>query len=114
MNDDFEKKLLAMTAAVRRDDPTPGWKTDILAQARREAGRTGLTPPRLLMAAWAVAWAAIVLLTIATPRNGMGIRTPDLAKTEAAQPEGKLSSPDGLTAGSSMLLAFDRQGSPLQ
>jgi hypothetical protein len=114
MNDDFEKKLLAMTAAVRRDDPTLAWKADILARARQEAGGTRLLPPRVLMAAWAVAWAAIVLLTIATPRNGMGVRTPELAKSEATQPEGKVSSPEGLTAGSSMLIAFDRQGSPLQ
>lgn len=69
---DFEKKLRALAGALRRPDPTPAWKADILARARREADAiptARLLPPRLLTFTWAAAWVAIALLSIATPRN---------------------------------------------
>ena len=66
MNDDnFEKKLLALTGAAGRPDPTPAWKADILARALREAEAAPLTrlaPPRWLLLSWAAAWIAILTL----------------------------------------------------
>ena len=71
MNDDFEKKLRALTRATGLPDPTRAWKADILSTARREAAaaRRSLTPPPLLIGAWAVAWAAIIILSLSTPRD---------------------------------------------
>ena len=76
MNDDeFEKKLHALTGALHRPDPTPAWKADILARARREADAIPikrLLPPRWLMLGWAAAWAAIVGLHFTTPGDVQG------------------------------------------
>jgi hypothetical protein len=70
--DDFEQKLIALTRVLRdtaQPDPTPAWKHDILARAHREAAAARPPgPPRLLVAGWALAWAAIILLTLSTPR----------------------------------------------
>ena len=53
MKDDFEKKLMALAGALHRPDPTPAWKADILARARREAGAIPIKlPPRALALAW--------------------------------------------------------------
>jgi len=71
-DDDFEKKLHALTGALHRPDPTPAWKAGILARARREAGAIPLNrtmPPRWLMLSWAAAWAAILALNFAAPRD---------------------------------------------
>jgi hypothetical protein len=73
MNDDeFEKKLHALTGGLHRPDPTPAWKTDILARARREADApagTRTRPPRWLVLSWAAAWTAILVMNVATPRD---------------------------------------------
>ena len=69
-DDDFEKKLLAITEALHRPDPTPGWKVDILARARREADSIPLKrslPPRWLMLSWATAWMAIFVFQFTQP-----------------------------------------------
>jgi hypothetical protein len=53
-------------------DPTPAWKADILARARREAMGIPLKktlPPRWLMHAWAAAWVAILLMHFASPSD---------------------------------------------
>ena len=69
MNDEeFEKKLHALTGALERPDPTSAWKADILARARREAATSSsrrILPPRWLMASWvAIAW-----MSFTTPRS---------------------------------------------
>jgi len=75
MNDDnFEKKLLALTGAAGRPDPTPAWKAEILARALREteaAPVIRLAPPRWLLLSWAAAWTAILVLSFTTPRDTM-------------------------------------------
>lgn len=105
MNDDaFEKKLRELTGALQRPDPTPVWKADILARARREAdaiGKKSTRPPRWFMAALGVAWAAILVMNVATPRETQPRTTQDIA---AAKPT---SAPDALPQGESWtLLAF--------
>jgi hypothetical protein len=73
MNDDeFEAKLHALTSGLHRPDPTPAWKADILARARREAEAIPFPrtlPPRWLMLGWAAAWTAIVVLNLTAPSN---------------------------------------------
>lgn len=73
MNDDeFEKKLHALTGGLQRPDPTPAWKADILARARREADAIPfprMLPPRWLMLGWAAAWAAILVMNLTAPSN---------------------------------------------
>lgn len=72
MNDDFEKELHALTRALHRPDPTPAWKADILARARREADvlpMKRMLPPRWLMTSWAAAWIAIVALDFTAPED---------------------------------------------
>ena len=68
-HDDFENKLQSLTREVRRPDPTAQWKDEILAGALREAAtaKARVLPPRWLMGAWAVAWAAVIVLTFAAP-----------------------------------------------
>ena len=71
-DDDFEKKLHALTGSLHRPDPTPAWKADILARARREADAVPMKrmlPPRWLMLTWAAAWAAILTLNFTAPRE---------------------------------------------
>lgn len=73
MNDeDFEKKLHALTNALERPDPTPAWKSNILARARRETATSSsrrLLPPRWLMASWGAAWLAIAWMSFTTPQS---------------------------------------------
>ena len=73
MNDDeFEKKLHALTGGLQRPDPTPVWKADILARARREADEIPFQrtlPPRWLVLGWAAAWAAILVMNLTAPSN---------------------------------------------
>jgi hypothetical protein len=73
MNDDeFEKNLHALTGALHRPDPTPAWKSDILARARREAEAIPFKrtlPPRWLMFGWAAAWVAILVMDFTAPSN---------------------------------------------
>jgi hypothetical protein len=110
MNDDFEKKLIALTGALRRSDPTAAWRGDILARARREAEAIPfkrMLPPRALVIGWAAAWAAIMLLSVATPRNVDQRPASDFAASGANQKQEAAST--DLTASTATLIAFDRQ-----
>ena len=73
MNDDaFENKLRALTGGLHRPDPTPAWKAEILARARREADAVAgarTLPPRWLVLSWAAAWAAILVMNFTAPRE---------------------------------------------
>lgn len=86
-DDDFEKKLQALTRALRRPDPTAAWKADILSQARREAGASPhvrTLPPRWLMLSWAAAWIAIVALEFTSPQfsdSDATLNQPPMAQT---------------------------------
>jgi hypothetical protein len=101
-NDEFEQKLQALTAALHRPDPTPGWKAEILARARREANVIPLRrtlPPRWLMLSWAAAWVAILGLELSAPHD------PALpAGREMAAAPAQTSDPSSPT-----LLAFHQQ-----
>ena len=104
-DDDFENKLRAITGSLHRPDPTPAWKADILARARREADAIPvkrMLPPRWLMMAWAAAWVAILAMNFFTQRDG----TSDIALTSSPAP--KHTSPDLTTpqAGLPALIAF--------
>ncbi len=71
-DDDFEKKLHTLTGALHRPDPTPSWKADILARARREADTLPFKrtlPPRWLMLGWAAAWAAVLVMNFTAPQD---------------------------------------------
>lgn len=114
MNDDaFEKKLESLAGDLPRPDPTPQWKADILARARREAaGGTSasqrILPPRWLMMVWCAAWAGIAVLHLSTPTAApVGEATVQIAEAgphaDAASPEGSVD-PSSLT-----LLAFHRE-----
>ncbi len=109
MNDDeFEKKLRALTGSLHRPDPTPAWKSDILARARREATvvpiKRGL-PPRWLMLSWAAAWAAICVLHFTTPADVAPAPAAPLAGTAPDR-----SSPDSTPSASPQtLFAFQRR-----
>ena len=64
-NDPFENILQSLTGSGRRVDPTPAWKSDILARARREAmtaPKKRTQVPHWQMAALAAAWVAIFVL----------------------------------------------------
>jgi hypothetical protein len=65
MNDEFESRVKTLARTISRHDPTPDWKSEILARAHREASfvklRTFL-PPRWLAVGWAAAWTGILLL----------------------------------------------------
>ena len=81
-DDDFEKKLHTLTGALHRPDPTPTWKADILARARREADAIPfkrMLPPRWLMLGWAAAWAVILAMNLAAPRESGLSTNHDLA-----------------------------------
>lgn len=87
MNDEeFEKKLQALTRALQRPDPTPAWKADILARARCEAKPSSsrrLLPPRWLMLSWGAAWVAIAWMSFTTPQSAdPGRPTPIVALPE--------------------------------
>lgn len=81
--DDFEKKLRALAGDLRATDRTALWKGEILGRARREGRRGRVGPPRGLMIAWGAAWAAILLLTVATPKTS-SIRASNFADKPAA------------------------------
>jgi hypothetical protein len=94
MNDeDFEKKLHALTGALHRPDPTPAWKTDILARARREADAIPIKrmlPPRWLMVGWAAAWVVILAMNFTAPqgtapRVASGVAAPAVPQTRPQQ-----------------------------
>jgi hypothetical protein len=86
-DDDFEKKLHALTDALHRPDPTPAWKADILARARREATVPPMKrtlPPRWLMLSWAAAWTAILGLNLTAPQDPAFPMTSGLASRAPA------------------------------
>ena len=111
-DDDFEKKLLALTGAAGRPDPTPAWKADILARALREAEAapaTRLAPPRWLMLSWAAAWTAILALSFTTPRD----TTPGAERRTAAAPaKGQVTDAQGADPATQTLFAFHRHMNP--
>jgi hypothetical protein len=105
MNDDaFEKKLCELTDALQRPDPTPAWKSDILARARREADavpRERTRSPRWLAGGLGVAWAAIFLMDFTTPREAPPSGRRNMAAVR------KVSVPDDPSQGDAWtLLAF--------
>ena len=59
MNDEFESRIETLARNISRHDPTPGWKTEILASFVQL--RTFL-PPRWLALGWAAAWTGTLLL----------------------------------------------------
>lgn len=102
-NDDIEKKLRALTGALHRPGPTPAWKADILARARREADAIPITrtlPPKWLVLSWAAAWVVILALNLTAPKDAASPATHGFAATHA--PSGDLS------ASPQTLLAFQR------
>ena len=108
MNDDeFENKLRALTGRLHRPDPTPAWKADILVRARREADAMAparTLPPRWLVATWAAAWAAILLMNFTGPQETASRTTHEAA---AAKP---MPGPDTSSHGDSWaLLAFHQR-----
>ena len=113
MNDhDFEEKLLALTGAAGRPDPTPAWKAEILGRALRAAEAaplTRLTPPRWLMLSWAAAWTAILVLSLATPRKTMTAARQRIAAAPASS-----QSPDapGAYPATQTLFAFHQHMNP--
>ncbi len=69
MNDEFESRIETLARNISRLDPTPDWKTEILARARREASPVQLRtflPPRWLALGWAAAWTGTLLLGLST------------------------------------------------
>jgi hypothetical protein len=102
MNDDeLEKKLLALTGALRRPDPTPAWKADILARAHREAQAIPLSPiapPRWLMLSWAAAWAAILALGLTIPHDATRDTQASSAASHPPSAGGRNPSPQTLFA----------------
>jgi len=111
-DDDFEKKLLALTGAAGRPDPTPAWKADILARALREAEAAPLTrlaPPRWLLLSWAAAWTTIAVLHFSIPQD----MAPAPTRGAAAAPA-KSQPPDaqGADPATQTLFAFHRRMNP--
>ena len=114
MNDDaFEKKLESLAGSLSRPDPTPEWKADILARARREAatpspspGRT--LPPRWLMTAWCAAWAVIAVLHFSTP-TGTVIGQSAAPLADARRGSDTRSDTPSSASSSLTLLAFHRE-----
>ena len=102
-DDDFENKLLSLTRALHRPDPTPAWKQGILARAMREADAAAqkrrTLPPRWLMVSWGVAWAAAFVLNFSAPQASMP--SPSSQTTAASADPGP--------ALSETLLAYNRQ-----
>ena len=107
MNDDaFEKKLRELTGALKRPDPTPAWKADILARARREADAAPTErarSPRWLVAALGVAWAAIFVMNFTTPQDAPPSGARDVAVAK------KMHAPDATPGESWTLLAYHQR-----
>lgn len=93
MNDnDLENQLRALTNALRRPDPTPAWKAEILSCALQETSMARLKrnlPPRWLMAGWAAAWTAIIAMNSVTPRD----TAPTASMTPTKSPASLLDTP---------------------
>lgn len=109
MNDEeFEKKLHALTGALERPDPTAAWKTEILARARREAATSSpsqILPPRWLLATWAAAWVAIVWMSFTTPQS----EDPNHQTNLAALPENPTTKATSeMNASPQTLIAYQR------
>ncbi len=114
MNDDaFEKKLESLAGSLSRPDPTPLWKTDILARARREAFTPSpsprrVLPPRWLMTAWCTAWVLIAFMHFTMPADHSA--TGASAQLASAPPKaGKGDDPHGSAPTTLTLLAFHRE-----
>ncbi|CAN5724766.1 hypothetical protein BH11VER1_BH11VER1_21420 [soil metagenome] len=109
MNDEeFEKKLHALTGALERPDPTAVWKADILARARREAEPAAsrrLLPPRWLMATWGAAWIAMAWMSFTTPQSA----EPGHHSNLSTLPESPISKPASeMNASPQTLIAYQR------
>lgn len=90
MNDeDFENKLIALTDAMQRPDPTPAWKDEILTRAMRETNgvtsKRRLLPPRWLVVTWGTAWAAALVLNLAAPQTEIQQGSSHFTTTSAAK-----------------------------
>ena len=84
MNDEeFEDKLRALTTKVTRPDPTPAWKADILAQARRARAKGAPHAPRWLLTVLGAAWLLIAALRFSTPADS-SVRGASPSSTVAA------------------------------
>ncbi len=114
MNEDpFEKKLASLAHAMKSPDPTPGWKTDILGRARREAAGASATsprtaPPRWLLAAWGVAWALVLLMHFTAPASASSPRD-HAAILQAPLPSQSLLDANETQAVPLTLVAFHRE-----
>lgn len=115
MNDDtFEKKLESLAGALPRPDPTPQWKADILARARREADAGAATPhrmlpPKWLMTVWCTAWAVIAVLHFSTPSDPAALNGHSTQLVEAQQRAETGSGAHATDSTSLTLLAFHRE-----
>jgi hypothetical protein len=68
MNDhEFEERLRTLAGRMERPDPTPGWKADILAQARLAGAKGAPRSPRWLLTSLGAAWLLIGMLRFTTP-----------------------------------------------
>jgi len=103
--DDFEKKLRTLTGMLKQPDPTPAWKEEILARARRERRGIPITktlPPRWLAASWAAAWIAILVLNFTLPKHETSSATGGIeSRSPAADPD--------VTASPKTLLALEQR-----
>ena len=112
-DDDFEQKLHALAGALHCPDPTPAWKADILARARREAVAIPIKrmlPPRWLMLGWASAWAAIVAMNLTVPRDpdvrsGQGVAVASPGPMQSGSPD--ITAPTLLAFHQHLKLNFD-------
>jgi hypothetical protein len=115
MNDDaFEQKLESLAGALPRPDPTPQWKADILARARREADAEAATPrrtlpPRWLMTVWCTTWAVIAVLHFSTPSDTAAISEHSTQLVEAKQSARAGPGAHSTDFSSLTLLAFHRE-----
>lgn len=73
--EDFENRLATLLKAQNAVDPTPSWKTEILARALSDhhavESKRRMLPPRWLMVSLSVAWAAAIALNLVTPEAEM-------------------------------------------
>jgi hypothetical protein len=97
---DFEAKLQALTGALRRTDPTPEWKADILERARAASVLRRMPRlPRWLLAGLAACWTASAALYCLTPVLPKSSATDSIAEAPPSP---------AVDAAPSAMLAFNR------